>query len=74
MVVESGLIVLAVVAILWFAVSKINKSKTLPPGPRPYPLIGNTPQLAGKLRHLAMTELAEEYGKIYTLHLPGGVR
>ena len=74
MIAETALILMAVAAIFWFVVHKIKESKTLPPGPRPYPLVGNVPQLAGKLRHEAMTELAEEYGKIYTLHFPGGMR
>lgn len=51
-----------------------QKTKNLAPGPSPYPLIGNILRLAGKPGHVAMTELAEEYGKIYTLYLPGGQR
>ena len=74
MVLEGSLILLAVVAIVWMAMSKTKKSKALPPGPRPYPLIGNIPHLAGKKRHVAMAELAEEYGKLYTLQFPGGAK
>lgn len=48
--------------------------KNLPPGPRPYPLIGNLTQLVGKPIHLAVTDFAKEYGKIFTLYLPGGQR
>ena len=48
--------------------------KNLPPGPSPYPLIGNLTRLVGKPIHLAVTDLAKEYGKIYTLYLPGGQR
>ena len=48
--------------------------KNLPPGPHPYPLIGNLTQLVGKPIHLAVTDLAKEYGKIFTLYLPGGHR
>ena len=48
--------------------------KNLPPGPRPYPMIGNLTRLVGKPIHLAVTDLAKEYGKIFTLYLPGGQR
>ena len=52
----------------------VSSPKNLPPGPRPYPLIGNLTRLVGKPIHLAVTDLAKEYGKIYTLYLPGGQR
>lgn len=51
-----------------------SSPRNLPPGPRPYPLIGNLTRLVGKPIHLAVTDLAKEYGKIYTLYLPGGQR
>lgn len=57
----------------WFFLAPAT-SKNLPPGPRPYPVIGNLTQLVGKPIHLAVTDLAKEYGKILTLYLPGGQR
>ena len=66
------------IGIVWLLVGRhVKRSKTLwalPPGPAPYPIIGNLTRLAGKPGHLAMTELADEYGKIFTLYLPGGQR
>ena len=61
----------------WILVVKRGRASTpklLAPGPRPYPIIGNLPSLAGKTAHVAMTKLADEYGKIFTLYLPGGQR
>ena len=67
-------IVCAVVGAILLAVIPRRAKLNLPPGPRHYPLIGNLPQLAGKPGHVAMTEMAKEYGKIYTMYLPGGQR
>ena len=67
-------IVCAVVGAILLAVIPSRAKLNLPPGPRHYPLIGNLPQLAGKPGHVAMTEMAKEYGKIYTMYLPGGQR
>lgn len=75
MILEIAFVFVCVTTIAFFVHrAHAQKSKKLAPGPRPYPLIGNMPRLAGKPGHLAMTELAEEYGKIYTLYLPGGQR
>ena len=54
--------------------ARAQRSTHLAPGPSPYPLIGNLHQLVGKPGHVAMTDMAEEFGKIYTLYLPGGQR
>ena len=48
--------------------------ENLPPGPCPYPVIGNLTRLLKRPLHLAMTDLAKEYGKIFTVYLPFGQR
>lgn len=67
-------IVCAVICAILLAVIYHKPKNLLAPGPTPYPLIGNMLQLVGKPGHVAMTEMAEEYGKIYTMYLPGGQR
>lgn len=63
-----------IVLVLGWRMFLAPSPRNLPPGPRPYPLIGNLSRLVGKPIHLAVTDLAKEYGKIYTLYLPGGQR
>lgn len=43
----------------------------LPPGPRPWPVVGNILQLAGSggAPHQSFAKLAEKYGGVMTLHL-----
>ena len=72
MILEAAiLIVLLLFGWLLFAATVPDN---LPPGPQPYPLIGNLIQLMSKPLHLSMTDLAKEYGKIYTVYLPFGQR
>ena len=66
--------VVIVLLLLGWRVFLAPSPRNLPPGPRPYPVIGNLTRLVGKPIHLAVTDLAKEYGKIYTLYLPGGQR
>ncbi|GLJ45522.1 hypothetical protein SUGI_0958420 [Cryptomeria japonica] len=48
---------------------KSNKGELrLPPGPRPWPLVGNL-NLLGSLPHQSMAELAKKYGPIMFLRL-----
>lgn len=61
------------ISLVIFALTKVMRDPGhYPPGPRPYPLIGNLPQLSGAEGYKAMTKLAEEYGDIYSLTFPGG--
>lgn len=72
MILEAAILILLLV--LGWRVFLSPSPENLPPGPCPYPLIGNLTRLVGKPIHLAVTDLAKEYGKIYTLYLPGGQR
>ncbi|KAM0064495.1 putative N-methylcoclaurine 3'-monooxygenase [Helianthus debilis subsp. tardiflorus] len=54
---------------LIFIIRKYLKSeKKLPPGPRPWPIIGNLNQL-GKNPHVSTAILAQEHGGLISLHL-----
>lgn len=75
MILEVSLVLIcAIICAILIQRASAKQHKHLAPGPSPYPLIGNLLQLVGKPGHVAMTEIAEEYGKIYTLYLPGGQR
>ncbi|KAM7252711.1 hypothetical protein ACFE04_008220 [Oxalis oulophora] len=43
--------------------------RRLPPGPRPYPIVGNIFQLIGNKPHISLTQLAKQYGPIISLKL-----
>ncbi|KAL2944971.1 Geraniol 8-hydroxylase [Bienertia sinuspersici] len=52
-----------------FCVSKwFSKSKQLPPGPKPWPIIGNLHELSD-MPHRAVAELSKKYGPIMSLKL-----
>ena len=54
-----------------FLILKHLKSKSpisLPPGPYPWPIIGNVHQI-GKQRHIAMADFARSYGPLFSLRL-----
>ena len=76
MILEAAIFfVCAVICVtIFIARSRSQARKKVAPGPSPYPLIGNLADLVGKPGHVAMTELAEQYGKIYTIYMPGGER
>ncbi|XP_015950844.1 cytochrome P450 83B1-like [Arachis duranensis] len=46
-----------------------NKSKTLPPGPKGLPIIGNLYKLDNSVLHLQLWNLSKKFGPIFTLWL-----
>uniref|UniRef100_A0A7N0SZ89 Cytochrome P450 n=1 Tax=Kalanchoe fedtschenkoi TaxID=63787 RepID=A0A7N0SZ89_KALFE len=63
------LILLSTLWLLLLTISTLTRSRRrLPPGPRPYPVIGNIPQLGAK-PHLSLTSLAKSHGPIISLQL-----
>ncbi|KAK6935328.1 Cytochrome P450 [Dillenia turbinata] len=46
---------------------KPSKSLPLPPGPYPWPIIGNILSMGNKPRHVTLTQLAKSYGPLISL-------
>ncbi|XP_053566110.1 cytochrome P450 2F3 [Bombina bombina] len=59
--------VLSVLAFLLF-LNTWKKKKNLPPGPAPWPVIGNLHQLNRLAPYETLTELGEKYGSVYTIY------
>ena len=59
-------VLVAVVVYRW--VTNKRSRRSLPPGPRPWPLIGNLPHL-GSVPHHAIASLARKYGPLMHLRL-----
>uniref|UniRef100_A0A7N2LTD1 Cytochrome P450 n=1 Tax=Quercus lobata TaxID=97700 RepID=A0A7N2LTD1_QUELO len=65
------LVLLLILPFVWAfirVVSPNQSSQTLPPGPHPFPIIGNILEL-GKLPHQAIAKLSKTYGPLMTLKL-----
>ncbi|KAJ4727083.1 Cytochrome P450 family protein [Melia azedarach] len=66
------LFLLLALSFLWISLRYLAARKlgplTLPPGPRPFPVLGNILE-PGKKPHQALTKLSETYGPIMTLKL-----
>ncbi|KAM9305508.1 cytochrome P450 2K4-like [Gastrophryne carolinensis] len=56
--------------IYWINGSKKSTVK-MPPGPKPFPFIGNIHLLDLNKPHRSLMELSEKYGEVYTLELGG---
>nr|AHZ12854.1 CYP76 [Plectranthus barbatus] len=61
-------VVIAVVLAIWFECRRRRRSAKLPPGPYPFPIIGNILQL-GSSPHLSITKLSKTYGPLMSLRL-----
>ncbi|XP_073481211.1 cytochrome P450 2C5-like [Aquarana catesbeiana] len=64
-------ILVSIVVVLFLATiyQKAQKDKNLPPGPRPFPLIGSIHLIDLKRPHKSFIELSKQYGPVYTIHL-----
>ncbi|CAL1699897.1 unnamed protein product [Somion occarium] len=64
-----GLCAVVIFVVRWY---KASLKGTLPPGPRGFPIVGNTFQL-GRLPWFQLTRWARQYGPIYSLNLGGQI-
>lgn len=59
-----------VLVLLLFFLRSTSRPANLPPGPTPWPLIGNIPSLRGDL-FTALQKLRSQYGDVYLLYMGG---
>ena len=60
-----------VVILVVFVVNRLSADQNLPPGPFPLPIIGNAHKLASAQRHVDLTNMEKQYGKVFSLYLGG---
>ncbi|KAM3701816.1 hypothetical protein ACJW31_05G203800 [Castanea mollissima] len=68
---DYSLVLLLILPFVWAFIRVVFpnlSSQTLPPGPHPFPIIGNILEL-GKLPHQAIAKLSKTYGPLMTLKL-----
>ena len=57
------------VILVKLVVNHFTTNRNLPPGPFPFPIIGNAHKLAAASRHLDLIGLEKQYGKVFRLYL-----
>ena len=57
------------VILVTLVINHFTANGNLPPGPFPFPIIGNAHKLAGDSRHVDLMELEKQYGKVFRLYL-----
>ncbi|CAI0404278.1 unnamed protein product [Linum tenue] len=62
------LVVITVSRFLTTSAASKHRSPTLPPGPKPWPIIGNLPHL-GKQAHISLQHFSQLYGPLISLRL-----
>ncbi|KAL2622455.1 hypothetical protein R1flu_002660 [Riccia fluitans] len=67
-VVQASLMTVAAVFVGLLLIRKLKARKRLPPGPTPWPVVGNLP-LLGPLPHWSLAELAKQYGPLMSMRL-----
>lgn len=55
--------------VLYIVRGKAQRQKDLPPGPQPWPMVGNLPALAGAMLHQNLQQLAAKFGPVMYLRL-----
>lgn len=59
---------LCTIFIVWHIIRSLTLRRNLPPGLRPWPLLGNIPSLVGKEPHILMTEIGLKFGGPITFY------
>ena len=57
------------VILVTLVINHFTANENLPPGPFPFPIIGNAHKLVGDSRHVNLRELEKQYGKVFRLYL-----
>jgi len=65
---ELAWFVLAIILVT-VVVNRFSVSKNLPPGPFPFPIIGNAHKLAADSRHVDLMAMEKQYGHVFRLYL-----
>jgi hypothetical protein len=65
----SALVVILVTELVLYVRVQAQRRKDLPPGPQPWPVLGNLPVLAVAMPHLNLQKLASEFGPLMYLRL-----
>ena len=68
MIEELAWLILAVILVVP-VINRFAANRKLPPGPFPFPIIGNAHKLAADSRHVDLMELEKQYGKVFRLYL-----
>ena len=65
---ELSWLILAIILVT-LVINHFHGTRNLPPGPFPFPIIGNAHKLAADSRHLDLMKLEKHYGKVFRLYL-----
>ncbi|KAL3818441.1 hypothetical protein ACJIZ3_004346 [Penstemon smallii] len=65
----SVLVVVFLFVLGWVYVLRSWKKKKLPPGPYPFPIVGNLLQMGGKHPHVTLAKFAKTYGPLMSFRL-----
>ncbi|XP_035851639.1 cytochrome P450 2K1-like [Sander lucioperca] len=66
---DDGLVVLLLVYLVSFSSFSSKEDRKEPPGPKPFPLIGNLLQLDLKRPYNTLLKLSKTYGSVFTVYL-----
>jgi hypothetical protein len=72
MMIIEVIVTLFLVWFIWYFITTYMKRKNMPPGPFPYPFLGNLPQIISADPVRPFSKLAQKYEDIFTVTFPNG--